>query len=97
VGDIMGAPMFNDLIYYGVAIVVSIIIGLLLRLPLKIDIDSFEANAIFPPVFIALGLCALVEFLFSSNLIMGIIIGFISALFSKYSMNIFSGVDYGSN
>lgn len=93
----MGAPLFNNLIYYGGAIIVSIIIGLLLRLPLKIDIDSFEANVIFPTVFIALGLCALVEFLFGLNLIMGIIIGFISALFSKYSMNIFSGVDYGSN
>ncbi len=82
--------------YYVVSTIVALIAGLLIRLPISIDSDSFEGNILFPTVFVALGLTAIVEYLFNLNLIVCLLIGILSALFSKYTNRIFNGVDYGN-
>ncbi len=88
---------YNNLMFYGGALIVSLIVGFLLKLPLKVNKESFESNVFFPTIFIVLGLCAITKFLFGYNIVYGIIIGIISAIFSKYAINLFSGVDYGVN
>ncbi|AEH07011.1 energy-converting NiFe hydrogenase A subunit EhaA [Methanothermococcus okinawensis] len=96
--------MNSLLIYlYSSSVISSLIIGALIRLPLKPDMDSFEGNVLFPNIFVALGLTAITNFLFNINmdiisyLIAGIVIGIISALFSKYANRIFPGVDYATH
>jgi len=75
----------------------SIIFGAILKLPLKPDMDSFECNVLFPTIFVALGLTAITESLFGLDVVLCVIIGMVSALFSKYANRIFPGVEYGDN
>jgi len=86
----------NLFYYYGISVVASLVIGILLRLPIKVNPDSFEGNVLFPTVFIALGLTAIVDYLFSLNMVLCVGVGIISALFSKYANRIFPGVEYGN-
>lgn len=86
----------NLLYYYGISIVASLVIGMILKLPVKVNTDSFEGNVLFPTVFVALGLTAIIDYLFSLNAIACLGVGIISALFSKYANSIFSGVEYGN-
>ena len=74
---------------------ISLVVGLIIKLPLKIDTNSFKGNLFFPTVFIVLGLMAVVDSLFSLNLVFTILVGIISPLFSKYVDVIFPGVNYG--
>jgi energy-converting hydrogenase A subunit A len=82
--------------YYGISVVVSLAIGILFRLPIKVNSDSFEGNALFPTVFIALGLTAIVDHLFSLSISSCIGVGVFSALLSKYVNKVFPGVEYGN-
>ena len=74
---------------------ISLVVGLIIKLPLKIDTNSFKGNLFFPTVFIVLGLMAVVDSLFSLNLVFSILVGIVSPLFSKYVDVIFPGVNYG--
>lgn len=72
---------------YVLAIISAIIVGIILRLPLLPERPirhSFTASIIFPTTVIALGLCAMVFKLGWEGMIVGIVIGIISALISKY-------------
>ncbi|WP_292461200.1 energy-converting NiFe hydrogenase A subunit EhaA [Methanothermococcus sp.] len=91
----MNVP-YTLIYFYGISIISSIIIGILLKMPLKPNTNSFEGNILFPTVFVALGLTAIAEFLFGLDIILCVIIGVFSALFSKYINRIFPGVDYGN-
>ncbi|HID65808.1 MAG TPA: hypothetical protein EYP32_02765 [Aquificaceae bacterium] len=77
------------------SVVISLVVGLIIKLPLKIDTNSFKGNLFFPTVFIVLGLMAVVDSLFSLNLVFSILVGIVSPLFSKYVDVIFPGVNYG--
>jgi len=81
--------------YYILSVVISLVVGLIIKLPLKIDTNSFKGNLFFPTVFIVLGLMAVVDSLFSLNLVFSILVGIVSPLFSKYVDVIFPGVNYG--
>lgn len=85
-----------DIYYYVISVMVSVVMGLIIKLPLKLDKESFEGNLFFPTIFIALGLTSIVEFLFGLNIIFSLFIGLISPIFSKYVNIIFPGVEYGS-
>ena len=89
--------LYTLIYFYSISVVSSIAIGVMLKLPLKPNMDSFEGNVIFPTVFTALGLTAITEFLFGLDAVLCVILGVVSALFSKYTNRIFSGVDYGNH
>ncbi|HIC99620.1 MAG TPA: hypothetical protein EYP08_08405 [Pyrodictiaceae archaeon] len=82
--------------YYILSLVISLIVGFIIRLPLKVDTDSFKGNLFFPTVFVTLGLISVVDILFSLNLVFSIIVGIVSPLFSKYVDVVFPGVSYGN-
>lgn len=72
---------------YVLAVISAIIIGFILRLPLLPERPirhSFTISIIFPTTVIALGLSAMVFELGWEGMIVGIIIGVLSALISKY-------------
>lgn len=72
---------------YTLAVVSAVIIGLVLRLPLLPERpirDSWTISIIFPTTVIALGLSAIVFELGWNGIIVGIVIGVLSALISKY-------------
>ena len=81
--------------YYILSLAISLVVGFIIRLPLKIDTNSFKGNLFFPTVFVTLGLMAIVDILFNLNLVFSIIVGILSPLFSKYVDVIFPGVSYG--
>jgi energy-converting hydrogenase A subunit A len=87
---------YYEVLYYGISTILSVILGILVKLPIKIDSDSFEGNALFPTIFVALGLTAIIDYLFGLNVVVCVIIGITSALFSKYVNRIFNGVEYGN-
>jgi energy-converting hydrogenase A subunit A len=89
--------LYTLIYFYGISVISSIVIGAMLKLPLKPNMDSFEGNILFPTVFVALGLTAITEFLFGLDIVLCIIMGITSALFSKYTNRIFPGVDYGNH
>jgi energy-converting hydrogenase A subunit A len=75
------------MISYFLAVVSAIIVGLILRLPLLPERPirySFTISIIFPTTVIALGLSAMVFELGWEGMAVGIIVGVISALISKY-------------
>ncbi len=75
------------LISYALAAVSAIVVGLILRLPLlpeKPMRDSWTTSIIFPTVIIALGLSAMVFELGWKGVVVGIAVGVVSALISKY-------------
>lgn len=80
---------FDIILDYLIAIIVSIIIALILRVPLMpADRYSFEISAIYPTPIIAIGILSLFlvlnyTFLFN-GLLLAVIIGICSALFVKY-------------
>jgi len=84
-----------EYLYYILSVVTSLVVGLVIGLPPKVDINSFKGNLFFPTVFIALGLAAVTDFLFTLNLVFSILVGVVSSLFSKYVDVIFPGVSYG--
>ena len=72
---------------YFLAVISAIIVGFILRLPLLPERpmrDSWTISIIFPTIIIALGLSAMVFKLGWNGMIVGIIIGILSALISKY-------------
>ena len=82
---------FDMLLAYVVAIICSIIVALLLRLPLppsKPYRYSFDVSAIYPTPIIAIGILSIflvLNYTFMYNgLILAVIIGVLSALFVKF-------------
>lgn len=72
---------------YTLAVISSVIVGFILKLPLlptRPIRDSWTISIIFPTAVIALGLSAMVFELGWSGVIVGTIIGVLSALISKY-------------
>ena len=82
---------FDILLAYVVAIVCSIIVALLLRLPLlpgKPYRYSFDVSALYPTPIIAIGILSIflvLNYTFMYNgLALAVVIGVLSALFVKY-------------
>ncbi len=72
---------------YVLAVISAIIVGFILRLPLLPERpmrDSWTISIIFPTIIIALGLSAMVFELGWNGIIVGIVVGVLSALISKY-------------
>lgn len=85
---------FDIILAYLVAIVVSILIALILRVPLlpsKPRRYSFDVSAVYPTPIIAIGIFSLflvLNYTFMYNgLVLAIIIGVCSGLFVKYLFN----------
>jgi energy-converting hydrogenase A subunit A len=82
---------FDVLLAYIVAIIVSILVALVLRIPLlpsKPYRYSFDVSAIYPTPIIAIGILSIflvLNFTFMYNgIVLAVIIGILSALFVKY-------------
>ena len=82
---------FDILLAYIAAIVCSIIVALVLRLPLlpsKPYRYSFDVSALYPTPIIAIGILSIflvLNYTFMYNgLVLAVIIGVLSALFAKY-------------
>ena len=80
---------FDMILAYLAAIIVSIIVALILRVPLMpSDRYSFDVSAIYPTPIIAIGILSLflvLNYTFAFNgLLLAVIIGVCSALFVKY-------------
>ena len=82
---------FDALLAYTLAIIVSIIVALLLRIPLlpsKPYRYSFDVSALYPTPIIAIGVFSIflvLNYTFMYNgIVLAIIIGILSALFVKY-------------
>ena len=82
---------FDILLAYVVAIVCSIIVALVLRLPLlpsKPYRYSFDVSALYPTPIIAIGILSIflvLNYTFLYNgLVLAVVIGVLSALFVKY-------------
>ncbi|WP_292603576.1 energy-converting hydrogenase A subunit A EhaA [Methanobrevibacter sp. UBA212] len=82
---------FDILLAYVVAIVCSIIVALVLRLPLlpsKSYRYSFDVSALYPTPIIAIGILSIflvLNYTFMYNgLVLAVVIGILSALFVKY-------------
>ncbi|SDA48352.1 energy-converting hydrogenase A subunit A EhaA [Methanobrevibacter millerae] len=82
---------FDMILAYLVAIVVSIIVALILRVPLLPSMPyrySFDVSAVYPTPIIAIGVLSLflvLNYTFKYNgLLLAAIIGICSALFVKY-------------
>ena len=82
---------FDILLVYVVAIVCSIIVALVLRLPLlpsKSYRYSFDVSALYPTPIIAIGILSIflvLNYTFMYNgLVLAVVIGVLSALFVKY-------------
>lgn len=72
---------------YTATVVSAVIVGFILRIPLLPERpirDSFTISIIFPTLVIALGLSAMVFELGWNGIIVGIIIGVLSSLISRY-------------
>ncbi|MDO5815041.1 MAG: energy-converting hydrogenase A subunit A EhaA [Methanobrevibacter sp.] len=87
----MALSSFDIILAYIVAIVCSIIVALVLRLPLlpsKPYRYSFDVSAIYPTPIIAIGILSIflvLNYTFMYNgLVLAVIIGVLSALFVKY-------------
>ena len=87
----MALSSFDIILAYIVAIVCSIIVALVLRLPLlpsKPYRYSFDVSAIYPTPIIAIGIFSIflvLNYTFMYNgIVLAIIIGILSALFVKY-------------
>ncbi|WP_405295578.1 energy-converting hydrogenase A subunit A EhaA [Methanobrevibacter sp.] len=87
----MGISSFDVFVAYIVAIVCSIIVALVLRLPLlpsKPYRYSFDVSAIYPTPIIAVGILSIflvLNYTFMYNgLILAVVVGVLSALFVKY-------------
>ena len=86
---------FDMILAYLVAIFVSILIALILRVPLlpsKPKRYSFDVSAVYPTPIIAIGILSLflvLNYTFMYNgLVLAVIIGVCSGLFVKYLFNI---------
>ncbi|MFU8652140.1 energy-converting NiFe hydrogenase A subunit EhaA [Methanotorris formicicus] len=79
--------------YYVVSVIASIIFALIMKVPIipkeRPIRDTFETSVLFPTPIIALGLTAVDKVLFTPDLMSCVLIGLISALFSKFSDGIF--------
>ena len=87
----IGISGFDILLAYIVAIICSVAVALILRLPLlpsKPYMYSFDVSARYPTPIIAIGILSLflvLNYTFMYNgLILAVIIGVLSALFVKY-------------
>ena len=87
----MALSSFDIILAYIVAIVCSIIVALVLRLPLlpsKPYRYSFDVSAIYPTPIIAIGILSIflvLNYTFMyKGLVLAVIIGVLSALFVKY-------------
>lgn len=72
---------------YVLAVISAIIVGFILKLPLLPERpirDSWTISIIFPTIIIALGLSAIVFELGWNGMIVGTVIGILSAFISKY-------------
>ena len=84
-------PLFDIILAYIVAIICSIIVALVLRLPLlpsKPYRYSFDVSALYPTPIIAIGILSIflvLNYTFMYNgLVLAVVIGVLSALFVKY-------------
>ena len=89
--DNIGLGTFDILLVYIVAIVCSIAVALVLKIPLlpsKPYRYSFDVSAIYPTPIIAIGILSIflvLNYTFMYNgLVLAVIIGVLSALFVKY-------------
>ena len=87
----IGISNFDVALCYIVAIVVSIIVALILRVPLlpsKPYMYSFDVSALYPPPIMAMGILSLffvLGYTFIYNgLVLSVVIGVLTALFVKY-------------
>lgn len=87
----IGISSFDVLLAYIAAIICSIIVALLLRLPLlpgKPYRYSFDASAVYPTPIIAIGILSIflvLNYTFMYNgLVLAVIVGVASALFVKF-------------
>ncbi|MDK2789739.1 MAG: energy-converting hydrogenase subunit [Methanothermococcus sp.] len=87
----------DTIIYYSISVVSSLIFALLFRMPLLPNMDSFETYVLFPTPFVALGLTGILKLLFGLDVVICVVVGIVSALFSKYANRIFPGVSYGAD
>ena len=84
-------PLFYVILAYIVAIFVSVVVALVLKIPLlpsKPYRYSFDVSAIYPTPIIAIGILSLflvLNYTFMYNgLVLAVIVGILSALFVKY-------------
>ena len=87
----IGISNFDVALCYIVAIVVSIIVALILRVPLlpsKPYMYSFDVSALYPTPIMALGIlslfCVLGYTFIYNGLVWSVVIGVLTALFVKY-------------
>jgi energy-converting hydrogenase A subunit A len=72
---------------YVIAVISAVIVGLLLRIPILPERpirQSWTISIVFPTAVLALGFTAMVFKLGVDGLVVAVIIGVITALFSKY-------------
>lgn len=72
---------------YVLAVLSSVIVGLVLKMPILPERpmrQSWTISIIFPTIILALGFTAMVSKLGVDGLLVAVIIGIITALFSKY-------------
>jgi len=75
---------------YVLAVVSAVIVGLLLRIPIlpeKPMRQSWTVSIVFPTAVLALGFTAMVFKLGVDGLLVAVIIGVLTALFSKYILD----------
>ncbi|XRP97768.1 energy-converting NiFe hydrogenase A subunit EhaA [Methanocaldococcus sp. 16A] len=83
----------NIIILYLIALITSIIVALILKLPLlpkeKPIRFSFETSVMFPTPILALGIEAIFRNLFGDYISLAIFAGLFGALLSKYADKLF--------
>ncbi|XRO76097.1 energy-converting NiFe hydrogenase A subunit EhaA [Methanocaldococcus sp. 28A] len=83
----------NIIILYLIALITSIIVALILKLPLlpkeKPIRFSFETSIMFPTPILALGIEAIFRNLFGDYISLAILAGIFGALLSKYADKLF--------
>lgn len=75
---------------YALAVLAAVVVGLVLRLPLLPERPmrhSFTVSIIFPTAVLALGFTAIVFKLGYEGLLVAVVIGVLTAIFSKYILD----------
>ena len=78
---------FDAALCYIVAIAVSIVVALILRVPLlpsKPYMYSFDVSALYPTPVIAIGILSVSYTFIYNGLVLSVVIGVLTALFVKY-------------
>lgn len=75
---------------YALAVLAAVVVGLVLRLPLLPERPmrhSFTISIVFPTAVLALGFTAIVFKLGYEGLLVAVVIGVLTAIFSKYILD----------